>query len=65
MKKRARKEAFQSKSTVIGRKTFEAIMAVEGLELSSDGRKRVSAAVSVEKKRAAVLRAYTASKKRK
>ncbi len=65
MKKRVPTEALKSKSTVIGRKAFTAITAVEGLALSKAGRKRVSGSLTTEKKRAEVLKAYTGSKGRK
>ncbi len=47
---------------VLGRKAFEAISAVEGLKLSSAGKKRVSSAssgkISTHKVRLETVRAY-------
>ncbi len=65
MKKRVQKETIKSKSTVLGRKAFAAISAVEGLKLTEDGRKRVSRAFTTEKRRAEVLKAYAGGKGRK
>jgi len=54
---------------VLGRKTFEAITAVEGLKLSAAGRQRVSSlsasALTPDQRRAAVLKAYRDQKGRK
>ena len=52
-------------TTVLGRSTFAAISAVEGLKLSSAGRKRVASALPADQRRAEVLRAYTNLKARK
>jgi hypothetical protein len=54
-----------AKSAVLARSAFAAISAVEGLTLSSDGRKRLSGASSPDQRRADVLRAYTDLKGRK
>ena len=51
-----------TEARTIGRKRFAAISAVEGLELSSEGRKRVSSDLPANKKRAEVLRAYAGRK---
>ena len=51
---------------IIGAKAFAAITAVEGLELSPAGKKRLAASKSRKlthaQRRAEVVRAYTASK---
>jgi hypothetical protein len=50
---------------VLGLKRFAAISAVEGLKLSVKGRKRVSAALSNEKRRADIIKAYLEPKGRR
>jgi hypothetical protein len=54
---------------VLGRKTFEAITAVEGLKLSAAGRKRMSSlsvnALTPDQRRAVVLKAFGEQKGRK
>jgi hypothetical protein len=58
MPKKSTKLGRHNHSTVLGRRAFEAISAVEGLKLSSAGRKRVSGSAPIEQRRAEVLRAY-------
>jgi hypothetical protein len=58
MKKRTSNLNLKSASTVLGRKTFAAISAVEGLALTSAGRKRLASPLSSDQRRAEVLRAY-------
>ncbi len=58
MPRRLSKRDLQDKSRVLGQRAFAAISAVEGLKLSSAGRKRVLSAVPAEQRRAEVLRAY-------
>ncbi|HEY3814549.1 MAG TPA: hypothetical protein VGL66_15110 [Caulobacteraceae bacterium] len=57
------------RSRVLGKKTFAAIAAVEGLSLKTASRKRLdelnASKLSPEEKRAEVLRAYVAPKRRK
>jgi hypothetical protein len=50
---------------VLGRRAFTAISAVEGLKLTREGKDRIEAPISVEHRRAEVLRAYAEVKKRK
>lgn len=45
-------------ASVLGLKTFAAISAVEGLKLSSPGRKRVMQPLPTAKRRANVIKAY-------
>jgi hypothetical protein len=52
-------------ASVLGLKKFAAISAVEGLKLSPKGLKRVSGAVSTDKRRADVIRAYLDLKARR
>jgi len=51
---------------VLGRKTFEAITAVEGLKLSAAGRRRISGlsagALTPDQRRAAIVKAYKGQK---
>lgn len=47
-----------SAAAVLGLKTFAAISAVEGLKLSSAGRKRVAHPSPANQRRAEVLKAY-------
>lgn len=69
MSQRPSKPARNSKSQVLGQKTFAAITAVEGLRLSANSNKRVktllSSKLSPEARRAEVLRAYMETKGRK
>jgi len=64
MQRRPSKRISKPTGTVLGRKAFAAISAVERLKLDSGGRKRVSSAVSTDQRRAEVLRAYGERKKR-
>jgi hypothetical protein len=50
---------------VLGHRAFAAISAVEGLELSVEGRRRVESTAPVEHRRSEILRAYSDVKKRK
>ena len=43
---------------MLGARAFAAISAVEGLKLTSAGRKRVQGSAPIEQRRAEVLRAY-------
>ena len=52
----------RSESTVLGPRILAAISAVEGLELTPAGRKRVHSSAPIERRRVEVLRAYTISK---
>lgn len=45
--------------TVLGPRVFAAISAVEGLELTPAGRKRVHSSAPIEERRAEVVKAYT------
>jgi hypothetical protein len=45
-------------SATLGARAFAAISAVEGLELTAAGRKRVHGSAPIEQRRAEVLRAY-------
>lgn len=64
MRERHSKPTRKPTKTVLGRKAFAAISAVEGLKLDPAGRKRVSAAASTDQRRAEVRRAYLERKKR-
>jgi len=44
--------------SVLGLKRFAAISAVEGLKLTAQGRKRVLASVSPQRRRDEIIRAY-------
>jgi len=52
-------------SNILGLEKFTAISAVEGLKLSRQGRQRVTAAVSIDKRRASVIKAYLDLKDRR
>ena len=65
MQKRPEKLVPKSPATVLGRGAFSAISAVEGLKLSSAGRKRVASALPMDQRRAQVLKAYTELNERK
>ena len=59
MRKKPSEPKRRSESTVLEPRTFAAISAVEGLELTAAGRKRVNSSAPIEQRRAEVLRAYT------
>jgi hypothetical protein len=65
MRKTTKKSSLQTSATTLGRGTFAAISAVEGLKLSAAGRKRVSSPLSLDERRAEVLNAYLALKGKK
>lgn len=52
------KSSPRAAGSVLGLKRFAAISAVEGLKLSAQGRKRVLAPLSTQKRRAEIIRAY-------
>ena len=62
--RKVQKKGLRSKASpkatesVLGLKRFAAISAVEGLKLSAQGRKRVLAPLSTQKRRAEIIRAY-------
>lgn len=62
------KKGSGERPTVLGRKAFAAITAVEGLKLGSNGKRRLSEMekrnLSGDQRRAEVIRAYVGSKKR-
>jgi hypothetical protein len=62
MRKPSKKPGGKSQQTILGRRAFEAISAVEGLKLTTAGRKRVHASASIEQRRQDVLRAYMDNK---
>jgi hypothetical protein len=65
MKKRSPKAGGRRDSKVLGSVAFAAISAVEGLELTPAGRKRVLKSTPPDERRAEVLRAYANAKTRK
>ena len=65
MQKRPMKPRSKPNAAVLGRSTFAAISAVEGLALSAAGHKRVSSSLPADQRRAEVLRAYADLKGRK
>jgi hypothetical protein len=58
MRKKASESKRRAKSTLLGARAFAAISAVEGLKLSTAGRKRVQGSAPIEQGRAKILRAY-------
>ena len=62
MSKRAAKP---QQSSILGLRAFAAISAVEGLKLSPEGRKRVTADMPFEQRLAEILNAYKRPKLRK
>jgi hypothetical protein len=65
MRKSTTKPNSRNAPTVLGRKTFAAISAVEGLKLSAAGRRRISSPLTPDQRRAEVLKAYLDLKMRK
>jgi hypothetical protein len=53
-------------SRILGKETFAAITAVEGLSLSAEGKRRlsISKGLSSDQRRAEVIRAYVSDRKR-
>jgi len=65
MQKREIKSNSKTASSVLGRAAFAAITAVEGLELTAGGRKRISSPSPPEQRRSEVIKAYLDLKVRK
>ena len=65
MKNRNLKTSPAVANTILGRKKFAAISAVEGLRLDSAGLERTGGSASLKQRREAVLEAYSAYKGRK
>jgi len=58
MQKKPSESKRRGKSTMLGARAFAAISAVEGLKLTTAGRKRLQGSAPIEQRRAEVLRAY-------
>jgi hypothetical protein len=65
MKKPSKIRTQQGPATTLGRGAFAAISAVEGLKLTTAGKKRISSPLSLDERRAEVLSAYLALKDKK
>ena len=65
MQKRQAKSTSKTALSVLGRKAFAAITAVEGLKLTAGGQRRISSPLSSEQRRSEVIKAYLDLKGRK
>ena len=65
MQNRQNKPSSKAASSVLGRTTFAAITAVEGLRLTASGEMRLATPISPEQRRADVIKAYSGHKGRK
>ena len=59
MRKKPSNSKRRKESTRLGQRAFAAMSAVEGLKLTTAGRKRVQSRAPIEQRRAEVLRAYS------
>jgi len=65
MRKKPSESKLRGEATLLGHRAFAAISAVEGLKLTSAGRRRVEGSAPIEQRRSEVLRAYMNPKRRK
>lgn len=66
MKARVSQKILSPKGYVVGKKSFAAISAIEGLKLHAESAERLerSASLSLQERRAETIRAFVAARKR-